>query len=195
MFTLPVSAHRACRSCTSECSGPATPPGTRRGKGRWPRLLTPFSTSGLTPVRRNAHEETLVDFALSLPLCARTCSERRRACSLNRFRFSVSSLFYRAPPPIHSSTYPSCRHLLTHEAVCSTGCRVLFLAIATRGPCRGLHTERETRSAVSHTARCTGCRMIEMSCEEHDSHAASSQFMAHTTGRLLAELGPVRHGS
>eukprot|EP01052_Picozoa_sp_SAG31_P023572 SAG31_NODE_1952_length_6830_cov_12.132487_2_plen_272_part_00 len=35
-----------------------------------------------------------------------------------------------------------------------------------------------------------GCRMIEMTCEEHDSYAASSQFMAHTTGRLLAELEP-----
>lgn len=32
------------------------------------------------------------------------------------------------------------------------------------------------------------CRMIEMSCEMHDSHAASSQFLTHTTGRMLAEL-------
>lgn len=32
------------------------------------------------------------------------------------------------------------------------------------------------------------CKMIAMSCEEHDSHAASSQFLTHTTGRMLAEL-------
>eukprot|EP00928_Gymnodinium_smaydae_P019380 TRINITY_DN17424_c0_g3_i1.p1 TRINITY_DN17424_c0_g3~~TRINITY_DN17424_c0_g3_i1.p1 ORF type:complete len:355 (-),score=72.96 TRINITY_DN17424_c0_g3_i1:209-1273(-) len=35
-----------------------------------------------------------------------------------------------------------------------------------------------------------GCRMVEMSCEEHDSHAAASQFITHTTGRMLAELDP-----
>jgi len=33
-----------------------------------------------------------------------------------------------------------------------------------------------------------GCKMVEMSCEEHDSHGAASQFITHTTGRMLAEL-------
>jgi arogenate dehydrogenase (NADP+) len=35
-----------------------------------------------------------------------------------------------------------------------------------------------------------GCRMVEMTCEEHDCHAAASQFITHTTGRILAELAP-----
>ncbi|MCO5560171.1 hypothetical protein L7F22_013779 [Adiantum nelumboides] len=33
-----------------------------------------------------------------------------------------------------------------------------------------------------------GCRMVEMSCEEHDRHAASSQFITHTVGRILGKL-------
>lgn len=33
-----------------------------------------------------------------------------------------------------------------------------------------------------------GCRMVEMSCAEHDWHAAGSQFITHTTGRLLEKL-------
>eukprot|EP00899_Mesostigma_viride_P026436 jgi/Mesvir1/6978/Mv09119-RA.1 len=33
-----------------------------------------------------------------------------------------------------------------------------------------------------------GCRMVEMSCEEHDRYAASSQFMTHTVGRVLGKL-------
>ena len=34
-----------------------------------------------------------------------------------------------------------------------------------------------------------GCRMVEMSCEEHDRVAATSQFVTHTVGRVLGELG------
>lgn len=33
-----------------------------------------------------------------------------------------------------------------------------------------------------------GCRMVEMSCEEHDRYAASSQFITHTVGRILGKL-------
>ncbi|XP_031097981.1 arogenate dehydrogenase 2, chloroplastic-like [Ipomoea triloba] len=33
-----------------------------------------------------------------------------------------------------------------------------------------------------------GCRMVEMSCAEHDKHAAGSQFMTHTVGRVLEKL-------
>ncbi|XP_077251135.1 arogenate dehydrogenase 2, chloroplastic-like [Tasmannia lanceolata] len=33
-----------------------------------------------------------------------------------------------------------------------------------------------------------GCRMVEMSCEEHDRHAAGSQFITHTIGRILSQL-------
>ena len=29
------------------------------------------------------------------------------------------------------------------------------------------------------------CKMIEMSCEQHDEYAASSQFITHLTGRIL----------
>ncbi|XP_072989390.1 arogenate dehydrogenase 2, chloroplastic [Typha latifolia] len=33
-----------------------------------------------------------------------------------------------------------------------------------------------------------GCRMVEMTCAEHDEHAAEIQFLTHTVGRLLAKL-------
>lgn len=33
-----------------------------------------------------------------------------------------------------------------------------------------------------------GCRMVEMPCAEHDRHAAGSQFITHTIGRVLAQL-------
>ncbi|CAB4304061.1 unnamed protein product [Prunus armeniaca] len=34
-----------------------------------------------------------------------------------------------------------------------------------------------------------GCKMVEMSCAEHDMHAAESQFITHTVGRVLGKLG------
>ncbi|XP_059637868.1 arogenate dehydrogenase 2, chloroplastic [Cornus florida] len=33
-----------------------------------------------------------------------------------------------------------------------------------------------------------GCRMVEMLCAEHDRHAAGSQFITHTMGRILEKL-------
>eukprot|EP00252_Welwitschia_mirabilis_P002348 TRINITY_DN12281_c0_g1_i4.p1 TRINITY_DN12281_c0_g1~~TRINITY_DN12281_c0_g1_i4.p1 ORF type:complete len:383 (+),score=74.45 TRINITY_DN12281_c0_g1_i4:376-1524(+) len=33
-----------------------------------------------------------------------------------------------------------------------------------------------------------GCRMVEMSCAEHDRHTAESQFITHTVGRMLGKL-------
>ncbi|OMO61685.1 Prephenate dehydrogenase [Corchorus olitorius] len=33
-----------------------------------------------------------------------------------------------------------------------------------------------------------GCRMVEMTCAEHDWHAAGSQFITHTMGRVLEKL-------
>ncbi|KAL8497808.1 hypothetical protein ACS0TY_021227 [Phlomoides rotata] len=33
-----------------------------------------------------------------------------------------------------------------------------------------------------------GCRMVEMSCAEHDKYAAGSQFITHTMGRVLEKL-------
>ncbi|XP_022730469.1 arogenate dehydrogenase 1, chloroplastic [Durio zibethinus] len=33
-----------------------------------------------------------------------------------------------------------------------------------------------------------GCRMVEMTCAEHDQHAAGSQFITHTMGRVLEKL-------
>jgi arogenate dehydrogenase (NADP+) len=33
-----------------------------------------------------------------------------------------------------------------------------------------------------------GCEMVEMSCAEHDKHAAGSQFITHTVGRVLEML-------
>ncbi|RZC80879.1 hypothetical protein C5167_043454 [Papaver somniferum] len=34
-----------------------------------------------------------------------------------------------------------------------------------------------------------GCRMVEMSCAEHDRDAAESQFITHTMGRVLEKFG------
>nr|XP_018622418.1 arogenate dehydrogenase 1, chloroplastic-like isoform X1 [Nicotiana tomentosiformis] len=33
-----------------------------------------------------------------------------------------------------------------------------------------------------------GCKMLEMTCEEHDKLAARSQFLTHTIGRILSEM-------
>lgn len=33
-----------------------------------------------------------------------------------------------------------------------------------------------------------GCKMVEMNCAEHDKHAAESQFVTHTIGRVLEKL-------
>ncbi|KAF9601326.1 hypothetical protein IFM89_018754 [Coptis chinensis] len=33
-----------------------------------------------------------------------------------------------------------------------------------------------------------GCRMVEMSCEEHDQYAAESQFITHTIARILSNM-------
>lgn len=34
-----------------------------------------------------------------------------------------------------------------------------------------------------------GCTMVEMTCEEHDKQAASTQFITHTVGRTLGTMG------
>ncbi|XP_034696075.1 arogenate dehydrogenase 2, chloroplastic-like [Vitis riparia] len=34
-----------------------------------------------------------------------------------------------------------------------------------------------------------GCRMVEMTCAEHDKYAAGSQFITHTMGRVLERFG------
>lgn len=33
-----------------------------------------------------------------------------------------------------------------------------------------------------------GCNMVEMTCEEHDRQAASTQFITHTVGRILGAM-------
>lgn len=33
-----------------------------------------------------------------------------------------------------------------------------------------------------------GCRMVDMTCEEHDRQAASTQFVTHTVGRMLGAM-------
>ena len=33
-----------------------------------------------------------------------------------------------------------------------------------------------------------GCKMVDMSCEEHDRQAASTQFITHTVGRVLGAM-------
>jgi len=37
-----------------------------------------------------------------------------------------------------------------------------------------------------------GCRMVEMSCEEHDRAAASTQFITHSVGRTLGAMNLTR---
>jgi hypothetical protein len=37
-----------------------------------------------------------------------------------------------------------------------------------------------------------GCKMVEMSCAEYDKHAAGSQFITHTMGRVLEMLSEKR---
>jgi arogenate dehydrogenase (NADP+), plant len=50
--------------------------------------------------------------------------------------------------------------------------------------------EREMRcEAFLEIFRKEGCRMIDMSCKEHDEIAAECQFLTHTVGRVLEELG------
>jgi len=65
-----------------------------------------------------------------------------------------------------------------------------------RGSWRGLPFVFE-RTRVRQHERCEaflsifrerGCTLIEMPCQEHDHYAASTQFITHTTGRMLAEL-------
>jgi arogenate dehydrogenase (NADP+), plant len=34
-----------------------------------------------------------------------------------------------------------------------------------------------------------GCKMVEITCEEHDKAAASTQFITHTVGRMLGAMG------
>ncbi|KAL6335429.1 hypothetical protein AAG906_029672 [Vitis piasezkii] len=34
-----------------------------------------------------------------------------------------------------------------------------------------------------------GCKMVEMSCADHDKHTAESQFITHTIGRILERFG------
>lgn len=42
--------------------------------------------------------------------------------------------------------------------------------------------------ALLRSFQAEGCRMVEMSCEEHDRLAASSQFITHTVGRMLGAM-------
>ena len=43
-------------------------------------------------------------------------------------------------------------------------------------------------SALLRAFETEGCRMVDMSCEEHDKLAASSQFITHTVGRMLGRM-------
>nr|GMC98365.1 arogenate dehydrogenase 1, chloroplastic-like isoform X1 [Ipomoea batatas]GME14273.1 arogenate dehydrogenase 1, chloroplastic-like isoform X1 [Ipomoea batatas] len=43
-------------------------------------------------------------------------------------------------------------------------------------------------SSFIHIFSSEGCRMLEMTCEEHDKLAARSQFLTHTIGRILSEM-------
>ena len=47
----------------------------------------------------------------------------------------------------------------------------------------------ERCDAFVQVFRTAGCKMVEMTCEEHDEKSANSQFVTHFTGRSLNELG------
>tara|TARA_B110000977_G_scaffold44671_2_gene60683 strand:+ start:16557 stop:17852 length:1296 start_codon:yes stop_codon:yes gene_type:complete len=49
-------------------------------------------------------------------------------------------------------------------------------------------TRRERVDRLLSVFADEGCRMVEMSCEEHDIQAASSQFITHTVGRMLGTM-------
>ncbi|XVF04695.1 hypothetical protein REPUB_Repub05bG0107100 [Reevesia pubescens] len=49
--------------------------------------------------------------------------------------------------------------------------------------------DEATCSNFLHIFESEGCRMMEMSCEEHDKLAARSQFLSHAIGRILSEMG------
>ncbi|CAK7325943.1 unnamed protein product [Dovyalis caffra] len=48
--------------------------------------------------------------------------------------------------------------------------------------------DEATSSSFLRICESEGCRMLEMSCEEHDRVAARSQFLTHTIGRILSEM-------
>ncbi|KAI4385631.1 hypothetical protein MLD38_003631 [Melastoma candidum] len=47
---------------------------------------------------------------------------------------------------------------------------------------------KETCSSFLQIFEMEGCRMLEMSCTNHDSLAAKSQFITHVIGRTLSEM-------
>ncbi|KAL0321801.1 UNVERIFIED_CONTAM: Arogenate dehydrogenase 1, chloroplastic [Sesamum calycinum] len=49
-------------------------------------------------------------------------------------------------------------------------------------------TNEATCSSFLQIFSSEGCKMMEMTCEEHDKLAARSQFLTHTIGRVLAEM-------
>ncbi|XP_010554695.1 PREDICTED: arogenate dehydrogenase 1, chloroplastic-like [Tarenaya hassleriana] len=49
--------------------------------------------------------------------------------------------------------------------------------------------DEATCSKFLNVFRTEGCKMLEMTSEEHDRLAAKSQFLAHTIGRTLSEMG------
>ncbi|KAL3653433.1 ATP-binding cassette transporter CGR1 [Castilleja foliolosa] len=49
-------------------------------------------------------------------------------------------------------------------------------------------TNEATCSKFLNIFATEGCKMMEMSCEEHDRLSSRSQFLTHTIGRVLAEM-------
>ena len=49
-------------------------------------------------------------------------------------------------------------------------------------------TNQNNLNQILHFFKNQKCKMIQMSCEQHDEYAANSQFITHLTGRILSEL-------
>ncbi|KAM7275773.1 hypothetical protein ACFE04_017639 [Oxalis oulophora] len=48
--------------------------------------------------------------------------------------------------------------------------------------------DEATCSSFLNIFQSEGCKMLEMTCEEHDKMVARSQFITHTIGRVLSEM-------
>uniref|UniRef100_A0A0D9WU07 Prephenate/arogenate dehydrogenase domain-containing protein n=1 Tax=Leersia perrieri TaxID=77586 RepID=A0A0D9WU07_9ORYZ len=65
------------------------------------------------------------------------------------------------------------------------GLPFVFDEVRVRGGCPA---RRARADAFLDVFAREGCRMVEMSCAEHDANAAETQFLTHTVGRTLAML-------
>ena len=76
-----------------------------------------------------------------------------------------------------------------HSPACEVPRHTFAAPALSRTPpiCPRCHPSLPCRSPLQFFER-EGCNMVEMSCEEHDQLAASTQFITHTVGRMLGAM-------